>query len=151
MRELTSTPYRHWAHGGGIWCAGEPQVVLGDVLARSNDGAVLPAEALLRPVGQVQGIDGEDQGLGAKLLLEARRAVLLLGFPVGIVEVHPGGAAFPLLSHGRVGIIHAPVTKKKEHLLLACQYKTSFVLVHALFSVESQTLKVNTVVRMFLL
>lgn len=127
--------------------------MLGDVLARSNDGAVLPAEALLRPVGQVQGIDGENQGLGAKLLLEACRSVLLLGFSVGIVEVHPGRAAFPLLSHGRVGIIHAPVTKqnKKKPLLFAYQHKTSFILVHALFLEESPTLKINTIVSIFLL
>lgn len=82
--------YRHWAHSGGVWGAGESQVVLSDVLARSNNGAVLPAQALLRPVRKVQGVDGENQGLGAKLLLEASCSVLFLNFSVGIVEIHPG-------------------------------------------------------------
>lgn len=58
-----STTYMHWPHSRGIWGTGEPQVGFGDVLACSNNGAILPAEAFLCPIRQVQGIDRENQGL----------------------------------------------------------------------------------------
>lgn len=54
---------RHRADSGGVWCTGEPQVRLGDVLACSHDRAVLPAEALLSSIGEIQGMNGENQWL----------------------------------------------------------------------------------------
>lgn len=90
--------HRHWAHSGRVWSTGEPQVMLGDVLAGSHDGDVLPADALLCPVRQVQVVDGEDQRLWAKLLLETSCPFLLLGFLVRVVKVQPSSSTFPFLA-----------------------------------------------------
>lgn len=96
----------HRAHGGGVRGTGEPQIGLGDVLACSHDGTVLPTEAFLRSVRQVQGIDGENQGLRAELLVETSCSALLLGFSVGVMEIQTSIATFPLLSNGCVGVVH---------------------------------------------
>lgn len=72
--------------------------MLGDVLASSHDGDVLPADALLCSVRQVQVVDGEDQRLGAELLLETGCPFLLLGFLVWIVKVQAGSSTFPFLA-----------------------------------------------------
>lgn len=100
----------HWAHSGGVRGTGEPQVVLGDVLTCSHNGAVLPTKALLCSIRQVQGIDGENQRLWAKLFLETGCSALLLSFSVGIVEIQTSTATFPLLSNS--WIIHVSGEKK---------------------------------------
>lgn len=97
--------YGHGPDGGGVWGAGEAQVVLGDVLAGAHDGAVLPAQAFLGGVGQLDGIDVQHQRLRAQLGLEAGRPVLLLGLPVGIVEVQAGVPTFALLAYSRSSVL----------------------------------------------
>ena len=109
----------HRAHSGGVWGTGESQVDLSDVLAGSYDRTVLPAEALLGAVGHVQGVDGEDQGLRAQLLVKALCSALLLGLPHRVMKVQAGIAPFPLLSTDTGVAVICVSAKTRERLAFA--------------------------------
>lgn len=100
---LTNT-YRHGSHGGRIRGTGQTQIVFGDVLAGTHNGTFIPAEALLRSIWELNGIDIQYQWLSA-LGVESCCPALLLGLTVRVMEVQAGCSTLTLLTKSTSQII----------------------------------------------
>lgn len=89
--------YRHRSHGDRIRGTGQTQIVFGDVLAGTHNGAIVPAQALLRGIWELNGIDVQYQWLSA-LGVESCCSALLLGLVVWVMEVQACCSTLPLFT-----------------------------------------------------
>lgn len=114
---MTIKTYRHRSDGGRIRGTGQTQIVFGNVLAGTHNGAFVPAQALLRGMWELNGIDIQYQWLSA-LGVESCRSALLLGLMVWVMEIQACCSTLPLFTNDTSQIVIPE--KEVAQVRLAC-------------------------------